>query len=222
MGAKEDIVRQNAKFDPDYCPYCLRCTSFVRMRLVARFVWSCPCGALHDARTDEERAAVMVPSTQDKVRISSMAQAPERAIGWAHQVLSILDPGIRAPAFGPGIEHLTLHFDDVEEGDILEGDVAATSRDIERGLAFVRNDTNVLVHCFAGVCRSTAFALGVMIQRGMTVKEAYAHLEDIRPQAWPNSLVLSHIDKHLGLNGKLVDFNVTWRLDQCEKIREEG
>jgi len=46
-----DIVRTKAEADPSYRPYCLRCDSFMRMRIVAPFYWRCArCGAEHDAR----------------------------------------------------------------------------------------------------------------------------------------------------------------------------
>lgn len=48
------IVRQNATLDPNYCPYCLRCSGFVRMRKVEPMLWRCECGAVHDERWTDE------------------------------------------------------------------------------------------------------------------------------------------------------------------------
>lgn len=46
----KSLVRQNAESDPNYCPYCMRCFGFVRMRKVKDFYWRCACGAQHDER----------------------------------------------------------------------------------------------------------------------------------------------------------------------------
>ena len=44
------IMRKNAEKDPDYCPYCLRCSGLIRMKKVEPFLWRCKCGAEHDER----------------------------------------------------------------------------------------------------------------------------------------------------------------------------
>jgi hypothetical protein len=36
--------------DPDYAPYCMRCTGLHRMKTVAPFLWEHECGAVHDER----------------------------------------------------------------------------------------------------------------------------------------------------------------------------
>lgn len=46
----DDLIIENAKRNPDYCPYCLRCSGLVRMRKVEPFSWRCDCGAKYDAR----------------------------------------------------------------------------------------------------------------------------------------------------------------------------
>lgn len=45
-----EIVINNAKKDPNYCPYCMRCTGLIRMKKVAPFYWNCHCGAIYDLR----------------------------------------------------------------------------------------------------------------------------------------------------------------------------
>lgn len=45
-----DFVLENAKSDPDYNPYCLRCSGLIRMKKVEPFYWRCHCGAEHDIR----------------------------------------------------------------------------------------------------------------------------------------------------------------------------
>ncbi len=45
-------VRDNAIKDPTYAPYCMRCSTFDRMRKVETMYWRCArCGAQHDERS---------------------------------------------------------------------------------------------------------------------------------------------------------------------------
>lgn len=42
-------VRLNAEADPYYRPYCLRCSTMVRMQKIGEMIWRCTsCGAEHD------------------------------------------------------------------------------------------------------------------------------------------------------------------------------
>jgi hypothetical protein len=50
LKAKDMIVVVNAIADPNYRPYCLRCTSLIRMKLEEPFLWTHDCGAIHDER----------------------------------------------------------------------------------------------------------------------------------------------------------------------------
>jgi len=50
----KSIVRMNAEKDPNYCPYCMRCTGLVRMEKIDAFLWGCNCGAIGDERDDVE------------------------------------------------------------------------------------------------------------------------------------------------------------------------
>lgn len=43
-------VRINAENDPNYRPYCLKCSTMERMTTVEPFLWKCKCGAVHDER----------------------------------------------------------------------------------------------------------------------------------------------------------------------------
>lgn len=46
------LVKRNALADPTYCPYCMRCSGpmSVRMTKVAHLLWKHHCGAVHDER----------------------------------------------------------------------------------------------------------------------------------------------------------------------------
>lgn len=58
------LVRKNAEADPNYCPYCMRCSGLVRMRKVGHMHWRCDCGAEHietDGHDDGSGAVDGVP-----------------------------------------------------------------------------------------------------------------------------------------------------------------
>lgn len=106
-------------------------------------------------------------------------------VGVSH-VLSILDPGYPSPpAFGSFGEHerLELRFNDVIED--IEGCVPPQPADVERLLAFGQDlmhesatGTHLLVHCHAGISRSTA---------AMTLILAQARPDDLRRMRLPKS-----------------------------------
>ncbi len=46
-------------------------------------------------------------------------------------------------------------------------------------------------------------AIGIMIQHGMTPQQAFDHVLAIRNMMIPNRLMISFIDEHFGLDGRL-------------------
>ncbi|WP_029011080.1 tyrosine phosphatase family protein [Azospirillum halopraeferens] len=135
------------------------------------------------------------------------------ATGVSH-VLSILDPDHPEPtAFGAYGEHerLELRFHDVVN---VEGSMQApTPADVERVLAFGRDLLaepagcgHLLVHCHAGVSRSTAALTMILAQARpeRPAADAMAAVVSIRDRAWPNLLMIEYADEMLGRGGDLV------------------
>lgn len=127
-------------------------------------------------------------------------------------ILGILDPGTPQPdgyAHHPAARRSEFRFYDIvtpSEGRDLPGerDVAAIL-EVGNRLAAERVD-HLLVHCFAGVSRSTAAAVSLMAQRNPGREaDIFATLAEIRPQAWPNTVMIRHADRMLGLGGALVE-----------------
>lgn len=113
--------------------------------------------------------------------------------------------GLRMPEGVPVAGHLRLDMDDVIDQD---APMAPTRGQVEEILDWGKglpSDARVLVHCYAGVSRSTASALALMVQdMGIDrVGEAVARLVDIRPIACPNPLITMHADDILGCGGEL-------------------
>ena len=62
------------------------------------------------------------------------------------------------------------------------------------------------MHCHMGISRSSAAMLSLMAQmdRQQTEDALFVRLREIRPQAWPNSLMVGYADDLLGREGRLV------------------
>jgi predicted protein tyrosine phosphatase len=128
-------------------------------------------------------------------------------------VLSILDPGWPEPeALGAFDAHrrLELRFHDVIEAG--PGWIAPETRDVEQLLTFGRDltearGTHLLVHCHAGVSRSTAAATLILAQThpDQPAEEALLTVVRQRPRAWPNLRILELGDALLGRRGQIVD-----------------
>ena len=126
-------------------------------------------------------------------------------------VLSILDPGWPDPgAFLAFSSHAraTFRFHDAIEPE--PGLILPARRDIEAILAFAREAGgdlgHLLIHCHAGVSRSTAAMLMILMQaHPHEDEEAVAlRLTRVRPQAWPNLRMVEFADEYLGRSGRLI------------------
>jgi predicted protein tyrosine phosphatase len=132
----------------------------------------------------------------------------------ATHLVTMLDVGdrvFRPPRIQPG-NHLQLNFEDEEDPAKW---AAPTREHAEAILAFGQNlpaDARVVVHCFAGACRSTASALALWLQANGTdrLEEGSAWLKADRPRACPNLLLARFFDDIFGMDGRLVE--------ECDRI----
>jgi predicted protein tyrosine phosphatase len=78
---------------------------------------------------------------------------------------------------------------------------------VEKALTFDRPGERLLVHCHAGISRSSTVALAIIANRLGTGREeeALRLLLAIRPHAVPNLAVLRHADEILGNGGRLAE-----------------
>ncbi|MDX9860413.1 MAG: protein-tyrosine-phosphatase [Rhodospirillales bacterium] len=133
-------------------------------------------------------------------------------------VLSLLDPEwpeiVAFKRFGAH-RRRTLHFHDVIEPKAgMAPPTAGHMAEILRfgtelsqaALGDAGGEAHILVHCHMGVSRSTAAMLALLAQaRPDEAEDAlFNRLRQIRPQAWPNSLMVGHADALLGRGGRLV------------------
>ena len=134
--------------------------------------------------------------------------------------MSIFTPGFRdeLPIFRhPVTKVLKLDFDDIDEPRILDHgsygkQYPPTKKHIQRLIKFITGieaPAKLLIHCHAGISRSTAAALVAICINHKTDSSALwmERLLTIRPEAAPNSLMLKYADELLGLDGKLKKLN---------------
>jgi predicted protein tyrosine phosphatase len=143
--------------------------------------------------------------------ICGLRELPDACTAEVTHLLSILDPDHPEPddlGPAPGRERLTLRFHDVIVPS--PGFVTPEPTHVETLLAFGRklsaDDTaHLLVHCHAGVSRSTAAMTALLAQAHPDAAEAdiLEHVRSIRAQAWPNSLMIAFADRQLGRGGRL-------------------
>jgi predicted protein tyrosine phosphatase len=100
---------------------------------------------------------------------------------------------------------LTLFFDDTFDKTNLFAPSKQDVIDILNWTALLPEDANLLIHCFAGISRSTAVALAVLVQKYKNVDKAIKQLQIIRPIACPNSIISELADEILEMNGELYE-----------------
>lgn len=126
----------------------------------------------------------------------------------ATHLISTLDPGDRLfrPPRIAAANHLQLWFDDEEDPARLNAPTLDHAQAIWDWSAALPPDARVVVHCFAGACRSTAVGISLWLQHNGTdrIAEAAEWLKLDRPQACPNLLLAAHFDSIIGANGELV------------------
>jgi predicted protein tyrosine phosphatase len=156
------------------------------------------------------------PSIQ-MLTICGISELPDQRERSVTHVLSILDPDHPDPeAFGSYDPHhrTILRFHDIINP--IEGMVLPAPEHVEAVLRFgdevaqnrgERAGGHLLVHCHMGVSRSTAAMLTLMAQRDPEESEdrLFERLTEIRPQAWPNSLMIEFADGLLSRNGRFMD-----------------
>lgn len=154
---------------------------------------------------------ISTPLLPYRITICGLSELSGHAGAGITHVVSILDPTWPDPN---DFEHYAPHrrvvyrFDDVVE--VGAGYAAPTQNDVTALLKLGRElmeepVEQLLIHCHAGVSRSTAAAAILMAQRNPGREpEIFAELERVRPRSWPNALMLRIADTLLGRDGALV------------------
>ena len=144
------------------------------------------------------------------IHVCSLQAMPSEAarLGPTH-LISILDPEDYAETPG-GVDparHWRFGFNDISEPE--PDQLMPEQADIERLLKFGDGWDGVavtLIHCQAGISRSTAAALILICQRNAGRElEAAERLRSAGQHAWPNRRMIEFADGLLGCDGRMVD-----------------
>lgn len=146
-----------------------------------------------------------------KVTICGIPELGEHCSAGVSHVLSIIDTHEPRPpmldSFG-AVDHELIRFDDIVAE--YPGFEACTQQHIERVLQFgerahKKSDGHVLVHCHAGISRSTAAAAILMAQFAPGEEEAaFLKLLQLRKHGWPNTRMVEFADQLLKRDGALI------------------
>lgn len=129
-------------------------------------------------------------------------------------VLSLIDQG-HHPYYHPErpVEKLLLYFEDTSNP---HSPIGPKIEHVERVLNWaekIPEDKNLLVHCYAGMSRSTSMAIAIECKRNGVktideIDEVYDYFHKLRPIMLPNKLIIEYTDYLLDLNGKLIQKNL--------------
>jgi predicted protein tyrosine phosphatase len=144
------------------------------------------------------------------LHVCSLAALPDtvKATGASHvlTVMANVDQVQRPVSVLPA-NHLKVAMDDITEQ--VDGFVAPSEQHIEKVLAFVRGwdrSAPLVVHCYAGISRSTAsaFAAACMLNPHKDEISIARQIRAASPIASPNRLIVSLADKVLGREGRML------------------
>jgi predicted protein tyrosine phosphatase len=144
------------------------------------------------------------------IHVCSLAALPGtvKTVGASH-VLTVMAnvAQVQRPESVLPANHLKVQMDDIIEA--VDGFVAPSDLHIEQVLNFVRGwdrSAPLVVHCYAGISRSTAsaFAAACALNPHRDEIEIARQIRAASPIASPNRLIVSLADKALGREGRML------------------
>jgi predicted protein tyrosine phosphatase len=147
-----------------------------------------------------------------RITICGIPELGEHCAAGVTHVLSILDPGWPDPgAFAdfPPHRRKALRFHDVI-APVSPVTIVPSAKHVAQLLEFGRETmaagpgAHLLIHCHAGISRSTASAALLLAQADPAREAAdiFAEIARLRPRAWPNLLLLEYGETALGREGE--------------------
>jgi predicted protein tyrosine phosphatase len=144
------------------------------------------------------------------IHVCSLAALPEtvRLTGASH-VLTVMGnvDQVQRPESVKAANHLKVAMDDITEP--MQGYVAPAAHHIEQVLDFVRGwdrGAPLVIHCWAGVSRSTAsaFVTACALNPHREEIDFARQIRNASPMASPNRLIISLADQALGREGRML------------------
>lgn len=147
------------------------------------------------------------------IHVCSLARLPAtvRDVGASH-VATLINVGtpVERPASIAAERHLMLAMSDITAP--LDGHILPEAEHVERLIAFMRGwggarEQPMVVHCYAGVSRSTAAAFigACALTPDMSELDWAYRIRDRSPTATPNERLVRLADDLLGRRGRMVD-----------------
>ena len=144
------------------------------------------------------------------IHVCSLAALPDtvKATGASHILTVMANVNqVQRPASVLEANHLKVSMDDITEQ--MDGFVAPCDAHIERVLNFVRGwdrSAPLVVHCYAGISRSTAsaFAAACALNPHRDEMSIARQIRQASPTAFPNRLIVTLADKALGREGRML------------------
>ena len=142
------------------------------------------------------------------IYVTSLFEMPEyvRALR-PGSLVSIIQPELQpdTPAEIDPRDHHRVPVDDIAQPE--PGSIHPSQHHIAALIGFLREwsvEQPLLIHCYAGISRSTAAALIALAMKTGNELDAATALRRAAPHAQPNRLIVSLADRILGLEGRLV------------------
>jgi len=155
----------------------------------------------------------------ERFRVTCLPQVERVAVEWrASHVVSLLDPELedhRLPVI-PGVEHHVVRLRDQENPETTAHFPDVVIALFERIAPHAHSDANrILIHCHAGISRSTAMTYCLIAHRAGPGREAEAFqaFMSLVNKPWPNRRIVEILDQAMGRNGKM--------LAQLDAMREQ-
>jgi predicted protein tyrosine phosphatase len=155
-----------------------------------------------DGAAPRPAAAVHVCSL-DRVWDTVMRERPSHLITLLHN-----DAILPTPSLIDTTNHLRLSLHDISVPQ--HGMVHPGSEHVDRILAFIERwdrTAPLLIHCLAGISRSTATAFIATCALNPKANETVIarRIRDLSPTASPNMLLVELADERLGRNGRMIE-----------------
>ena len=135
-------------------------------------------------------------------------------------VISILDNDFSFPIKSNPETHHIERFRDNREFYLPEGPTLSNITSIVDKIKKwnLNKESEIMIHCTAGLSRSPAIAYAVLIGVGYNILEARDIIFKARPQAVPSIIILHYIDICFGLCGKLLKIGITDHDNYMKKL----
>lgn len=150
------------------------------------------------------------------IKVTSLGDAYDTFDIWGTKMIGLFDPDAR-PIERPNYHVEFFHDIDGDLHDYVKPEPHHII-DIFSFASTFKEDDKIIVHCFAGVSRSTAIAIAILCLHGMSPINAVEHINKIRDCMWPNSLIIKIADELLNFNGELIKAVSDWKSKNKRKI----